>query len=114
MEEYILIMRHPDGKAADTPEQIAIWMQQTGEWINSIAAQDKFISGTGLYFEDAKVVHYNDIVTKGVFGKEAESIGGFITIKAESIDEAIAFAKASPVLKGEGNTVEVRRIVKRK
>lgn len=112
MEEYVLIMRHPDGKAVATPEQLAIWMQQTMEWINSIAAQHKFISGTGLYFEEAKVVHHNDIVTNGVFGKEAEPIGGFITIKAESIDEAIAFAKASPVLQGEGNTVEVRRIVK--
>jgi hypothetical protein len=31
-------------------------------------------------------------------------------VKAESIDEAVEFAKGSPVLEGAGNTVEVRKI----
>jgi hypothetical protein len=32
-------------------------------------------------------------------------------VKAETIEEAVAFAKGSPILQGEGNTVEVRQIV---
>ncbi len=89
-----------------------IWMQQQMEWVNSIAAQNKFMVGTGLLFENAKVVHHNKTVTNGPFGDIKETLGGFIMIKAESAQEATQFAKAAPVLRGEGNTVEVREIMR--
>jgi hypothetical protein len=89
-----------------------IWMQQTMNWINGIAAQGKFIGGNGLPFDDAHVVWPNDIVTNGPFGDIKETLGGYIMVKADSVEEAIAFAKGSPVLQGEGNSVEVRRIAR--
>ena len=113
MEEYVLIMRHEDGLKVASPEQIQIWMKQTMDWIAGISAQNKFIGGTGLPFADAKVVWHNNVVTNGPFGDIKETIGGFITVRAESIEEAIEFAKGSPVLQGEGNSVEVRKIAKR-
>jgi hypothetical protein len=58
------------------------------------------------------VVHYNKLVTNGPFGDIKETIGGFIIVRAESADEAAEFAKGCPVLQGEGNTVEVRKIAK--
>ena len=33
-------------------------------------------------------------------------------VKADSVEEAVEFAKGCPVLQGEGNSVEVRRIAK--
>ena len=112
MDEYALIMRHEDGTKIASPEQMQIWMKQTMDWIGSIAAQNKFVGGTGLPFADAKVVGHNNVVTNGPFGDIKETIGGFITVKAESVDEAVEFAKGCPVLQGEGNTVEVRKIAK--
>ena len=87
-------------------------MKQTMDWIGSISAQNKFVSGTGLPFDDAKVVHASRMVTDGPFGEIKETIGGFIVVRAENIDQAAEFAKAAPVLQGEGNTMEVRRIAK--
>ena len=113
MDEYILIFRHEDGLKVASPEQIQIWMKQTMDWIGSIAAQNKFSGGNGLPFEDAKVVHHNNVVTNGPFGEIKETIGGYVIVKAASVDEAIEFAKGSPVLQGDGNTVEVRKIAKR-
>lgn len=113
MEEYVLVMRNEDGKKLASPEQMQIWMKQTMDWIGGIAAQNKFVSGTGLPFDDARVVHSNNIVTNGPFGDIKETIGGFITVRAESIDEAVEFAKGCPVLQGEGNSVEVRRVASR-
>lgn len=110
MDEYILIFRHPDGKKVASPEQIQNWMKQTMDWIGGIAAQNKFSSGTGLPFEDARVVWPHNVVTNGPFGDIKETIGGFIIVKAESVEEAVSFAKGSPVLQGEGNSVEVRKI----
>ena len=112
MEEYALIMRHEDGKKIASPEQMESWMKQTMDWIGGIAAQNKFVGGTGLLFDDAKVVRPNNLVTNGPFGEIKETIGGFITVKADSIEEAVEFAKGCPVLQGEGNSMEVRKIAK--
>lgn len=113
MEEYILIFRHQDGKKVASPEQIQIWMKQTMDWIGSISAQNKFVGGNGLPFEDARVVKPHNVVTNGPFGEIKETIGGYIIVKADSVDEAVEFAKGSPVLQGEGNSVEVRKIAKK-
>jgi len=110
MDEFILLFRHEDGTKIASPEQIQVWMKQTMDWIGGIAAQNKFSMGIGLPFNDAKVVGHNGVVTNGPFGEIKETIGGFIVVKAGSVDEAVEFAKGCPVLQGEGNTVEVRKI----
>ena len=113
MEEYALIMRHEDGLKVASPEQIQAWMKQTMDWIGGIAAQNKFVKGTGLPFENARVIttkNATKVLTNGPFGEIKETIGGFIIVKADSIDEAVEFAKGCPVLQGEGNSMEVRKI----
>ena len=112
MDEFILIFRHEDGNKVASPEQIQVWMKQTMDWIGGIAAQNKFSGGNGLPFEDARVVRHNNIVTNGPFGDIKETIAGYVIVKAASVEEAVEFAKGSPVLQGEGNSVEVRRIAK--
>jgi len=113
MDEYILIFRHQDGQKVASPEQLQIWMKQTMDWIATIAAKNKFVSGTGLPFADARVVHANKTVTNGPFGEIKETIGGYIIVKADTVDEAVEFAKGCPVLQGDGNTVEVRKLARR-
>lgn len=110
MEEYILIFRHEDGAKVASSDQLKEWMRQTQEWVDGIVAQDKFVSSCGILFDDAHVVWPNEIVTQGPFGKRKETLGGYIIVKANSVEEAIQFAKGSPVLQGEGNSVEVRKV----
>lgn len=112
MDEFMLIFRHQDGKKVASPEQLQTWMKQTMDWIGGIAAQNKFSGGNGLPFEDSRVVRPNNVVTNGPFGEIKETIGGYIIVKANSVDEAVEFAKGCPVLQGEGNSVEVRKIAK--
>lgn len=115
MEEYALIMRHEDGAKIASPEQIQQWMKQTMDWIGGIAAQNKFVSGTGLPFDNARVITTKGgqpVVTNGPYGDIKETIGGFIVVRAESVEEAVGFAKDCPVLQGEGNSMEVRKIAK--
>lgn len=115
MNEYALIMRHEDGHKVASPEQLQAWMKQTMDWIGNIAAQNKFVSGTGLPFDDARVVmtkNSKPVVTNGPFGDIKETIGGLIVVRADNVEEAIEFAKGCPVLQGEGNSIEVRKIAK--
>ena len=106
----MLIFRHEDGTKVASPEQLQIWMKQTMDWIGGIAAQNKFVGGNGLPFDNSRVVWHNNVVTDGPFGEIKETIGGYVIVKAESVEEAVEFAKGSPVLQGDGNSVEVRRI----
>lgn len=113
MKEYMLIFRHQDGSKIASPEQMQIWMEATMTWLNGIAAKGKFEGkGDGLVFDNAKVVHHNNVVTNGPFGEIKETLGGYVIVKADSIDEAVVFAKGSPILGGEGNTIEVRLLAK--
>lgn len=113
MDEFALIFRHEDGSKMASPEQIQTWMEQTMKWLRDIETQDKLVShGNGLSFDDAKVVNHKKVITDGPFGDIKETIGGYVIVRAESAEEAVEFAKGSPVLQGEGNTVEVRKIAK--
>ncbi len=114
MNEYILIFRHEDGQKIASAEQLDIWMQQTHAWLGPMVAQKKLVGGNGLLFDDSKIVWHKGVVTEGPFGKVKETLGGYVIILADTVDEAAEFAKGCPVLQGEGNSVEVRKIGKAK
>lgn len=111
MKEFILIFRHENATGKVSPEQMQQWMQMQKEWVDGITAQNKFIGGTGLLFDNAKVVHHDKTVSNGPFGEIKETLGGYVMVRAESAEEAAEFAKGTPILMGEGNTVEVREIL---
>ena len=112
MKEYALIFRHQDGSKIASPEQMEVWIKQTRDWVGGIAAKNKFVGGTGLPFDDARVVKPNNLVTKGAFGALNETLGGYIIVKADSVEEAVEFAKGSPILQGPDNSIEVRQIMR--
>ena len=111
MDEYLLLMRLDiiTKEAQPSPEQLQEYMKQYQDWVGGIAAQNKFGGGTGLSTE-GKVLKANNVITDGPFAELKESIAGFITIKAKDLDEAVSIAKSCPILMGEGNSVEVRKI----
>jgi hypothetical protein len=112
MDEYIVLMRLDlmTKDAQPTPEQLKIYMQQYQEWVDGIVARNQFVGGTGLSPE-GRILKPNQVVTDGPFAEVKESIAGFITIKAKDFDDAIQLAGKCPILKGEGNSVEVRKVV---
>jgi hypothetical protein len=112
MDEYLLLMRLDiiSKEAQPSPEQLQVYMKQYQDWVGGIAAQNKFGGGTGLSTE-GKVLKSNNVITDGPYAEIKESIAGFIIVKAASFDEAVAMAQACPILHGEGNSVEVRKVV---
>lgn len=89
MNEFILIFRHADGNKVVSPEQLQTWMKQTMDWIGSIAAQNKFVSGNGLPFNESRIVGHNNVATNGPFGDTKQTIGVYIIVKAESLEQAV-------------------------
>jgi hypothetical protein len=84
-------------------------MKRYQDWVGGIAAQNKFVGGTALSME-GKVIRPKQVITDGPFAEVKESIAGFITIRAKDFDEAVSLAKLCPILHGEGNSVEVRKV----
>jgi len=112
MDEFVLLMRLDiiTKEVQPSPEQLQVYMKQYHDWVGGIAAQNKFSGGTGLSIE-GKVLKPNNVVTDGPYAEIKESIAGYIIIKAKDFDEAVSLAKDCPILKGEGNSVEVRKVV---
>ncbi|MBI3579289.1 MAG: transcription initiation protein [Ignavibacteriales bacterium] len=112
MEEFIILMRLDilTKEAQPSPEQMQVYMKMYHDWVGGIAAQNKFGGGKRLSTE-GRVIKPSNIITDGPYVEIKESIAGFIVIKANNFDEAVAVAKGCPILKGEGNSVEVRKIV---
>lgn len=111
MDEYLILMRLDliTKSAQPSPEQLQVYMQQYHRWVDSIAAKNQFVGGKGLSTE-GKVIRFNRVVTDGPFAEVKESLAGFITIRAANLDDAVSIASECPILNGEGNSVEVRKL----
>lgn len=111
MDEFILLFRMDlqTKEAQPSPEQLQVYMKQYHDWVGGIAAQDKFSGGKGLATE-GKVLRAHHVMTDGPYAELKESIAGFIIIRAKDLNEAVSLAMDCPMLQGEGNSVEVRRI----
>jgi hypothetical protein len=112
MNEFLLIFRR-DFKMSEiqpSPEQLQKMMKEWQNWMGSIAARNKLVSSGNRLSNEGKVVKPGDIVTNGPYVEIKELIGGYIMIRAESLEEAAEISKGCPIL-GIGGSVEVRAIV---
>jgi hypothetical protein len=112
MKEFLLVFRR-DFVTKDTqpsPEQMQSSMKHWQDWMGGIAAQNKMASTGNRLASTGKVVTTNNVVIDGPYAEIKESIGGYIIVKASSLDEATELAKNCPMLHIGGN-VEVRPVV---
>lgn len=112
MKEFLLIFRR-DFISSDpklSPEQMQAMMKPWQDWMGSLAAQNKLVSSGNRLASEGKVVKPNNIITDGPFVEIKEAIGGYIVIRANTLDEASELSKGCPILTIGGN-VEVRTIV---
>ncbi|MDQ1087139.1 YciI family protein [Siphonobacter sp. SORGH_AS_1065] len=112
MKEFALIFRLNDiADFKPSPEQ----MQERMNWLASIAAQNKLVDKGNTLLPlpgSAKVVRADHVVTDGPYTEIKEFISGYIVLKAETIDEAVAISKENPIFK-IGGSIEIREVLKR-
>lgn len=112
MKEFLLIFRreNPTRETQPSPEQMQAMMKPWQDWIGSIAAQNKLSSAGNRLDSDGRVVKPNNVITNGPYAEIKEAIGGYIVVKANTLDEATQLASGCPIFAVGGN-VEVRTIV---
>lgn len=112
MKEFLLVFRR-DVASNDqqlSPEQMQAMMKPWQDWMGSIAAQNMLVSSGNRLANEGRVVKQNQVITNGPYVEIKEAIGGYIIIKASSIDEAAELSKGCPILTVGGN-VEVRALI---
>jgi len=112
MKEFLLVFRiDAAGQQSQvSPEQMQARMKLWQDWMGSIAAQNKLVSSGNRLTPEGRVVKANNVITNGPYVEIKEAIGGYIIIRADSLDEAAELSKGCPILNSGGN-VEVRTVV---
>jgi hypothetical protein len=110
MKEYMMIFRNEKMEGEmPSAEQMQMVMQQWQSWIGRIAKQGNY-NGTNRLLAEGKTVKPNKVVTDGPYMEAKEMVGGYLIVKANSLDEALEMAQSCPNLLYGGN-VEVRAVM---
>jgi hypothetical protein len=110
MTEFMMIFRNDYNPSfKPSPEQMQASIKQWQDWIGGIAAQGKFLSTNRLGFE-GKTLKQNNVIADGPYAEVKEIVGGYILVKANTIDEAMKLAEGCPIL-NIGGHVEVRNVM---
>ncbi len=112
MNEFLFIFRRDAVTPEEqmSPEQMQGMMKHWQDWIGSIAAQNKLVSPGNRLSGEGKVLQSNNVITNGPYVEIKEAIGGYIIVRADTLEEAAELSKGCPILMANGN-VEIRPIV---
>lgn len=112
MKEFALIFRLKDiSDFQPSPEQL----QERMNWLGGIAAQNRLVDKGNTLLPipgSAKTVKPGNIVTDGPYAEIKEFISGYVIVRTDTIEEAVAIAKENPIFK-IGGSIEVREVLKR-
>lgn len=110
MNEYLLIIRGgEDVSTALSPEEMQEHMKSWQEWMGGLAKEDKFVAGQPLMNEGKSLVEAGKRIIDRPLAEGKELVGGYIILKAGSLDEAAELSRGCPGFE-HNCTVEVREI----
>jgi hypothetical protein len=108
MKEFMFVFRTDyNATPKDSPEEMQALTKKWQDWTGGIAAQNKLIATGKRLSSDGKVVRANSVITDGPYTEIKESIGGYMFVKSESLEEAAELAQGCPILIS-GGSVEIR------
>ena len=111
MKEFLMLFRNEKVENAEKPsaEQMQAMMKQWQTWITGLAATGNY-SGTNRLLPEGKTIKPGNVITDGPYPEAREVLGGYLLVKANSLDEAVEMAKGCPNLAYGGN-VEIRAVM---
>lgn len=108
MQKFLLIMREDLKKIGRyTDDERFSNMPMMQKWIESIAESGNYIEGNPLEV-NGRYVTRSEVLSDGPFIESKEGVSGFDIIKAENIEQAVAFAQACPLVLQGLAIIEVR------
>ncbi len=112
--QYLIILRQPGTGPGPTPEELQKIMIRFGAWMDGLRAKDAVVGTNGLQ-PSGKIIRGSlaePVVTDGPYIEAKEVVGGYVLVKARSLQAAVAMAKRCPGLDYR-MTIEVRPVQQR-
>lgn len=111
MKEYMLLFRGGLNFDTASPEILQSSMMKWRTWMDGLAADGKLIGGDRLVPTGTSIAGKQKQLTDGPFAEGKELVGGYLAIKAESLEQATQIAMDCPIYDYDGST-EIREIFK--
>lgn len=110
MKEFMFIFTGPtyeelNMSAEEAQAQTMKWFG----WIDDLKAKGIYVEGRPLQPKQKRISGTSKVVTDGPFAESKELVGGYLILKASSIDEAVKIADGFPDYDLQGG-VEVRQV----
>jgi len=111
MKEFMMLFRNEKMEGGEKPsaEQMQAVMSEWQNWIGNIAAQGNY-AGTNRLGSEGKTLKPNNVSIDGPYAEVKEMVGGYLIVKANTLDDAMEMAKSCPNLV-YGGSVEVRSVL---
>jgi hypothetical protein len=108
MKEYLLLLRGGIPVTSKTEAQSKAEMQAWGSYMGNLGQKGQLAGGLPLV-SGGSVVSAKGTVSEPVKSASEGIVGGYLIIKADSLELASEIAKACPHIANQGN-IEVREI----
>jgi hypothetical protein len=108
MADFMYLFR--GGQPSGSPEQMQQHMQKWGQWMKELSQKGQFKAGDPLEGGGKVLTGAKKVVTDGPFAEAKDLVGGYLLVKAETLDDATELAKGCPIF-DVGGSVEVRPIM---
>ena len=108
MKEYLLLLRGGKPMSSKTEAESKAEMQAWGKYMGALGEKGQLSGGLPLQSE-GMVVSGKTMSSEPVKSAKEGTVGGYLIVKAESLEEASKIAKVCPHIDNEGN-IEVREI----
>ena len=112
MKDYLFLFRGGLDFTEAPAEQVQQAMMKWKKWVEELTQKGIYNGGERLARNNAAVVKGNaKQVVDGPYTESKEIVGGYISIKANDLKEAIEISKDCPIFNFDGN-VEIREVAK--
>lgn len=108
MKDFLLLFRQPNIDPRSTsPKDMQALDKKWQAWVSHIAPH---VSNGQRLSTEGKVLKAGGVITDGPFVEIRERLGGFMVVKAESLEDATTMAHGCPALE-VGGSVEIRQVM---
>src|SRR6476619_3492432 len=108
MKEYLLLLRGGKPMATKTEAENKAEMEAWGKYMGGLGEKGQLVGGLPLV-SGGVVVSAQGASSEPVKSAKEGIIGGYLIVKADSVQQATEIAKSCPHISNEGN-IEVREI----
>lgn len=108
MKEYLLLLRGGIPMSAKTEAENKAENQAWGAYMGGLGQKGQLVGGLPLQ-SGGKTVSAKKTSSEAVTSAKEGIVGGYLIVKAKSLDEAVDIAKNCPHIANEGN-IEVREM----